>query len=562
MMRAWAVMAVALLAGAARAAADDAAESAYARVSGAKVSAEEARARVHALALAMNEAQLSRSAAAVLGELARDAAQPEAIRDAARAELAGRAASDPVALAALLDEGASGKPAPALALQLARGHLERALQLAPPSEGAAFEAIQQGPSLSQASVETQPLDKDLAAELGQTAPDPVAPAPPEARPELSQAQRDSARELDAARALAALASDEPESHEVAGLAALAAADNEGATKEFLVLAQAEPSRSDLAGQARRDRAYLQLARLAYQGGDDARATALYERVGRGAPEWLEALFEASWAHFREGQDEKALGNLLTLHAPFFSGRFFPESFVLKALVLYENCRYADARKTLAEFDQRYRELHEGLGETVARLPTPQSAFELLARGATGVQELPQSARAEVARLAQEPDLRDTAQAAAQLSQELDSIDKRTPAFRNGLLVRAAGPAARAARLQLMDASGKKLVSRLQAERRELRELLSQSLRLSYEIAGREKEQAVSPAQAQLTQAHREPQQIEDGEELWPFEGEYWRDELGSYRFQLGQRCQRARRAPLNVQEQHAAPARVAGDPAQ
>jgi len=29
------------------------------------------------------------------------------------------------------------------------------------------------------------------------------------------------------------------------------------------------------------------------------------------------------------EDEKALGNLLTLHAPFFQDRFFPESLVLR-----------------------------------------------------------------------------------------------------------------------------------------------------------------------------------------------------------------------------------------
>ena len=86
------------------------------------------------------------------------------------------------------------------------------------------------------------------------------------------------------------------------------------------------------------------------------------------------------------------------------------------------------------------------------------------------------------------------------------------------------------------------MARLGAERSELRELLAQSLRLSYEIAGREKELALSSEPGLKAQPRRDPPKLGDDEVLWPFQGEYWRDELGSYRFQLGQRCRRERRA--------------------
>jgi len=41
-----------------------------------------------------------------------------------------------------------------------------------------------------------------------------------------------------------------------------------------------------------------------------------------------------------------------------------------------------------------------------------------------------------------------------------------------------------------------------------------------------------------------PPSVDEDEILWPFEGEYWRDELGSYRFQLGQKCGTPRPAPV------------------
>jgi hypothetical protein len=94
----------------------------------------------------------------------------------------------------------------------------------------------------------------------------------------------------------------------------------------------------------------------------------------------------------------------------------------------------------------------------------------------------------------------------------------------------------------------------------LRELIGQSLRLSYEIAGREKELAGEQADNTIAaQPHKDPPQVADDEELWPFQGEYWRDELGSYRYQLGQRCRRPR-APLPTAAKPSPPEKVAGAP--
>jgi hypothetical protein len=88
----------------------------------------------------------------------------------------------------------------------------------------------------------------------------------------------------------------------------------------------------------------------------------------------------------------------------------------------------------------------------------------------------------------------------------------------------------------------------------LRELLGQSLRLDFEIAGREKELAAAPSADSSASQRRPPAQVEDDEELWPFQGEYWRDELGSYRYNLGDRCVRpATPAPVQQAQAPAAP---------
>ena len=91
------------------------------------------------------------------------------------------------------------------------------------------------------------------------------------------------------------------------------------------------------------------------------------------------------------------------------------------------------------------------------------------------------------------------------------------------------------------------------------ELLGQSLRLSYEIAGREKELAANADGAATVSTHKDPARVADDEEIWPFQGEYWRDELGSYQYQLGRRCKKPRTPPQTAQAPASPPA-IAADP--
>src|SRR5205823_5553409 len=178
--------------------------------------------------------------------------------------------------------------------------------------------------------------------------------------------------------------------------------------------------------------------------------------------------------------------------------------------------------------------------------------------------LPEPARPEVARLLSTPDLTLSVRQVAAMGTELDSIDRRGSVFRGSVLVFVVVPQVRSARLDLVQRTGDRARGALASERGELRELLGQSLRLGFEIAGREKELAAAPPPSSAASQRRPPTQVEDDEEMWPFQGEYWRDELGSYRFHRGARCARpATAVPVQQAEVPAkAPAAAAAaDPA-
>ena len=87
----------------------------------------------------------------------------------------------------------------------------------------------------------------------------------------------------------------------------------------------------------------------------------YGKVERGKPQWLEALFESSWADYRIGQYEQALGNLITLSRPFFRDEYFPEALILKAVIYYENCRYRESTAIVEDFERIYGPVHDAAG---------------------------------------------------------------------------------------------------------------------------------------------------------------------------------------------------------
>jgi tetratricopeptide (TPR) repeat protein len=114
-----------------------------------------------------------------------------------------------------------------------------------------------------------------------------------------------------------------------GLARYALADEQGAMEKFKdVIRLTNPKQGRVADAEVRELAFLQLARLHYQNKQNRYAIFYYGKMPWGGSQWLEGLWEASYAHYRIGEHEKALGNLLTLQSAYFKDEYFPESWVL------------------------------------------------------------------------------------------------------------------------------------------------------------------------------------------------------------------------------------------
>ena len=295
----------------------------------------------------------------------------------------------------------------------------------------------------------------------------------------------------------------------------------------------------------RDLAFMDLARIHYAARQNRYAIYYYGKIERGRPEWLEALFESAWANYRIGQYQQALGNLVTLSSPFFRDEYFPEALLLKAVVYYENCRYRESTAIIQDFDRRYKPVYEQLDTLVKKDMEATEYYQVLA----DIQKKVKAGQAggtgaileRVLKLAlTDRELKNTNDSILEVEKEMDLIAARPTAFRTSELARHLDDGLKKERQDLVKRAGVMARGKLELELGNLRTLLGNAERIKFETTGKEKEFLEEQLQAggrkAIVKQYRYSVAVADDQLYWPFTGEYWRDELGTYEYTLTKGC--------------------------
>jgi len=103
-------------------------------------------------------------------------------------------------------------------------------------------------------------------------------------------------------------------------------------------------------------ASLNIARIYYEEKKYKMAIRYYAEIPRDSDNWLQALFESAWAFFLMEKHNNTLGNIHTLHSPFFVNRFFPESYILQSVTFLKLCRLNEVSRSVLEFKKRYKNI--------------------------------------------------------------------------------------------------------------------------------------------------------------------------------------------------------------
>lgn len=96
-----------------------------------------------------------------------------------------------------------------------------------------------------------------------------------------------------------------------------------------------------------------LARMLYEKQQFEEADFMYGQIDENILDQAENLLERSWAHYRMGQLEKAMGLLYSFAAPSYRDAFKPEYFILKSFIYKDVCHYEKAMTVIGEFRGRY-----------------------------------------------------------------------------------------------------------------------------------------------------------------------------------------------------------------
>lgn len=294
----------------------------------------------------------------------------------------------------------------------------------------------------------------------------------------------------------------------------------------------------------RELSFFQLARTHYGHKQFNSALFYYDHISRDSTSWLESLFESSWAWFRIGKYQKALGNLITLDSPFFRDEYFPEGLVLKAVTYYENCRYPESNQIVSEFLSRYKPLHTELESLTAKEMAPENYYKKLLdiQKAVPEGESGQLLRRILKVALADRDLALLNQSVLEIDSELRLIGRKG-AFTTSKVAGRLNDALQKQREELVQKAGLFTRVRLEQERDALASLISQALRIKLENDSSELDMLKRAKAGDLdlgpTLLTYDWTAATDDEKIyWPYEGEYWRDELGTYEYTLTWGCRK------------------------
>lgn len=301
-----------------------------------------------------------------------------------------------------------------------------------------------------------------------------------------------------------------------------------------------------ANLALRELAFMQLARTHYGAKQNRYAIYYFGKVERGNTQWLEALFESSWASYRIGKYEQSLGNLITLAAPFFRDEYFPEALILKAVIYFENCRYREALSIIEDFDRIYVPVRKELEQLVAKNMEATEYYTVLAevqkRNEAGRQLSATDQLLErILKLAlTDQDLKKTSDSINELEAEIDSFSSKGDNFKFSGLAKALIEGLKSQRELLLKKAGVMSKGKLEFELDQLKTLEGNGLRIKFETTTKEKEYLEESLKAggnvDVIKKYKFSPAVDDDHLYWPYVGEYWRDELGTYEYTLTKGC--------------------------
>jgi hypothetical protein len=237
-------------------------------------------------------------------------------------------------------------------------------------------------------------------------------------------------------------------------------------------------------------------------------------------------------------NSKALGNIHTLNAPYFENNFYPEAVLLRAVIYFEYCLYDQAEEAIADFNEKYGPLQKNLDDIVKKYEDNAEFYEYVKKVRANKAGLDPVTQRLVTSELNDKTLLKTFAWVDELNHELDMLQKSDKAWQT---TQVAAEVLQELTVQQSVAAadaGKVARDRVQRKSRELGALSRDGVKIQYEILeAKANKMSADAVGNRVSATHKEEPIIIDDEHFqWRFNGEYWKDELGYYRFKIRSKC--------------------------
>ncbi len=286
--------------------------------------------------------------------------------------------------------------------------------------------------------------------------------------------------------------------------------------------------------------HVALGRLFFSTRQYDQAVKYYDQIASGSDQWLPSIFEVSWAYYQLQNYPRALGNLHTLNSPYFADQYFPESRVLQALILFYNCKYDEAQAVVKEFIADYYPLMNELSSEINQFADPNAFYYWLARlSKTENTEFSTRFKRIFNAALADRKLRRKFQFVTVINGELKRIEQlqaRNPKAK-AILDELTGELT-AYRSLVVGEAGSLAQARLERVLKDLKGHLAGALKITQETIKAQRGALANSVKLEQQAAAKvkHPIVVDDEHFEWPFTGEYWKDELGAYIYDISSQC--------------------------
>lgn len=306
----------------------------------------------------------------------------------------------------------------------------------------------------------------------------------------------------------------------------------------------------LAGNSRRNAdiknlTLMNIARVEFERKNFRQSLQYYSQVDRDSvPYWLDAHFEGAWSFFWMQKHNNTLGNIHTIHSPFYENRFYPEAYILQAITFLKLCRYNEVRTSIKSFRERYKDTFRDTRALLASYGgKPKDFFGLVYEYRTGTLNRYRKSFEILDKISRSSAYVEASDTIRFASRELSRLGGFGGVWQSSGLLDELRQFLKSKQKAASVDAGRRLYREARQQFDYLKEMAGQSDLIQAEmLLGKvntlRKKLNVRSAKDK-TEFNGGMSELKLGEvlEYWPFlRNEYWEDELGHYKYNIDSRC--------------------------